>query len=82
MNPLSQKLYLAKENKMHKTKKKTSSYNIGGVIKSTATTNYPAKDSIISRELDKEGKTKGGVMTYNIGGMVKSQVNNLSNKIK
>ena len=70
---------------MHKTKKKTSSYNIGGVIKSTATTNYPAKDSIISREvgvLDKEGKTKGGVMTYNIGGMVKSQVNNLSNKNK
>jgi len=47
-----------------------------GTVNTMATSNFPSKDSVVSRK----PMAKNGTMTYNMGGMVKSQVDNLKKK--
>jgi hypothetical protein len=70
---------------MYGTKKKTSSYNMGG---SSPMMGNMAKKPMMNNQqgmnqnpmMNQKPMAKPGVMTYNLGGMVKSQVNNLKKK--
>ena len=64
---------------MYGTKKKTSSYNMGGSMPMN-NNNMMNNPQGITKKPMMNNMAKPGVMTYNLGGMVKSQTNNLKKK--